>query len=242
MQTILTKINKLVGGNAIPSKQRSAKPSKQRSAKLSKHSKPAFTIIELLMVVGIIAVLATLVTTASVATMRSSREKRRDAMRIALEAAISTYHAQDSQEKWPGAIENLAEGADSGVLTEDQAQSVFRDIVKKSIGASGAKNPLIDPSGLFVAPGGAVDGKSSGLGFTDALHGGPHRKKIGVGQMVFGYQGRKSGRFRRFNVIYHAEADSVKVSTCCHDCCGVNGCTKNGGAGYPLCPCHRDEE
>ena len=108
MKTILTKINKLVGGNAIPSKQRSAKPSKQRSAKLSKHSKPAFTIIELLMVIAIISVLATIVTTASVATLRSSRAKRRDAMRVSLEAAIATYHAQDANGELPGAIENLA--------------------------------------------------------------------------------------------------------------------------------------
>ena len=178
--------------------------------------KKGFTIIELLMVIAIISVLATLVTTASVATMRSSRGKRREAMRIALEAAIATYHAQDANEKWPGAIENLAAGSDSAVLSEDQAQTVFRDLVKKSIGASGAKNPLIDPGGLFVAASGAVDGKSSGLGFTDALHGGPHRRKIGVSQMEFGYQGRKSGRFRRFNVIYHAETDSVEVTTESH--------------------------
>ena len=204
--------------------------------------KRAFTIIELLMVIAIISVLATIVTTASVATLRSSRTKRRDAMRIALEAAIATYHAQDADEKWPGAIENLAAGSDSAVLSEDQAQTVFRDLVKKSIGASGVKNPLIDPGGLFVAPNGAVDGKSAGLGFTDALHGGPHRKKIGVGSMVFGYQGRKSGKFRRFNVIYHAETDSVKVSACCHECCGVNGCEKNGSQGHLRCSCHKDED
>ena len=204
--------------------------------------KRGFTIIELLMVVAIIAVLATLVTTASVATMRSSRGKRREAMRIALEAAIATYHAQDANEKWPSAIESLAQGGDSGVLSESQAQAVFREIVKKSVGASGAKNPLIDPGGLFVAASGATDGKSTGLAFTDALHGGPHRRKLGVSQMEFGYQGRKSGRFRRFNVIYHAETDSVKVSACCHECCGVNGCTKNGGQGHLRCSCHKDED
>lgn len=204
--------------------------------------KRGFTIIELLMVVAIIAVLATLVTTASVATMRSSRGKRREAMRIAWEAAIATYHAQDSQERWPGAIENLASGADSGVLSESQAQDVFREIVRKSIGSSGAKNPLIDPSGLFVAASGAIDGKSSGLGFTDALHGGPHRRKIGVSGMEFGYQGRKSGRFRRFNIIYNAATDSIKVSACCHECCGVNGCTRNGSGTNRRCSCHEDDE
>lgn len=209
---------------------------------MKNRKRSGFTIIELLMVVAIIAVLATLVTTASVATIRSSRAKRREAMRIAFEAAIATYHAQDANEKWPTAIESLASGGDSGVLSESQAQDVFREIVKKSIGANGAKNPLIDPSGLFVAASGAVDGKSSGLGFTDALHGGPHRRKIGVSQMEFGYQGRKSGRFRRFNVIYNAATDSVKVSACCHECCGVNGCTKNGSGNNRRCSCHEDDE
>lgn len=209
---------------------------------MKNRTRRGFTIIELLMVIAIISVLATIVTTASVATLRSSRTKRRDAMRISLEAAIATYHAQDSEGKWPGAIENLAAGSDSAVLSEDQAQTVFRDLVKKSIGASGAKNPLIDPGGLFVAPSGAVDGRSTGFAFTDAIHGGPHRRKIGVSQMVFGYQGRKSGKFRRFNIIYHAETDSVKVSTCCHECCGVNGCKGNGSGGNRRCSCHGDEE
>lgn len=203
---------------------------------------PGFTIIELLMVVAIISVLATIVTTASVATLRSSREKRTEAMRVSLEAAIATYHAQDSDEKWPDAIESLAGSAKSDVLSESQAQTVFQTIVKKSIGAIGAKNPLIDPSGLFVAPSGTADGKGTGIGFTDALKGGPHRRKIGVSQMAFGYQGKKSGKFHRFNIIYNAATDSIKVSTCCHECCGVNGCTKNGSAGHPLCPiCHAGE-
>ena len=204
--------------------------------------KKGFTIIELLMVIAIIAVLATIVTTASVATLRSSRAKRREAMRIAWEAAIATYHAQDSKEEWPGSIENLASGANSDVLSESQAQDVFRLIVRRSIGSSGAKNPLIDPGGLLVAASGAVDGKSSGVGFADALHGGSHRRKIGVNQMEFGYQGRKSGRFRRFNIIYNAATDSVKVSACCHECCGVNGCTRNGSGNNRRCSCHEDEE
>lgn len=202
-----------------------------------------FTIVELLMVIAIIAVLSTIVTTAAMSAMRSSREKRTEAMRIALQSAIATYHAQDSNEKWPGAIENLAEKAQSDVLSESQAQSVFQEIVKKSIGATGLKNPLIDPTGLFVARSGISDGKGTGVGFTEALKGGPHRQKIGVSQMAFGYQGKMTGTFHRFNIIYNAKTDSVKVSTCCHECCGVSGCTKNGSAGRPLCNvCHAAED
>lgn len=200
-----------------------------------------FTIIELLMVIAIISVLATIVTTASVSAMRSSREKRTEAMRISLEAAIATYHAQDSNERWPGAIENLADGANTDVLSESQAQEVFREIVKKSMGSGGLRNPLIDPTGLFVAPNGAQDGRSTGVGFTDALHGDAHRRKLGLSQMAFGYQGRRTGKFHRFNIIYNASTDSVKVSTCCHECCGVNGCKKNGHNGTQACPvCHNE--
>lgn len=203
--------------------------------------KKAFTIVELLMVITIIAVLGTIVTTAASSAMRSSREKRTEAMRVALQAAIATYHAQDPNEKWPGAIEGLAQSGTTAVLGEGDAQAVFQEIVKKSVGASGARNPLVDAGALFVAPNGVRDGKSSGLSFTDALKGGPHRRKLGVSQMVFGYQGKVTGRFHRFNIVYNAATDSVKVSACCHECCGTDGCTKPAGSQSPCPVCHAEE-
>lgn len=200
-----------------------------------------FTIIELLMVISIIAVLTTIVTTAAANAMRSSREKRTEATRVALQAAIATYHAQDTDEKWPGAIENLAESGKTDVLSESQAQEVFQIVVKKSVQANGVR--LIDPSPLFVAPSGARDGVSGGLSFADAVKGGPHRRKLNVSQLVFGYPGKITGKFHRFNIIYNAATDSVKVSTCCHECCGVNGCTKNGSGNRTPCPvCHGSEQ
>ena len=208
-----------------------------------KKAKQGFTIVELLMVIAIIAVLMGIVTTATVSTIRSSREKRAEAMRAAWQAAIATDHAQDQDEKWPTAIESLAQGGDSGVLSESQAQAVFREIVKKSIGASGAKNPIIDAGALFVARTGIADGKGFGLNFTEALKGDAHRQKIGVSQMVFGYQGKVTGRFHRYSIIYNGSTDSIKVSKCCHECCGTGGCTKDGMNGRMLCPvCHRGEE
>lgn len=205
--------------------------------------KKGFTIIELMMVIAIIAVLMGLVTTATVSAMRSSREKRAEAMRVALQAAIATYHAQDSDEKWPGAIEGMAKNGSTGVLSASEAQSVFQIIVKKSAGAAGASNPLIDPNGLFVAPSGVREGKGYGLSFRDALNGGAHRQKIRVGQMVFGYQGKITGKFHPFSIVYNGEADVVSVSKCCHDCCGINGCKKDGRDGRQLCPvCHAGEQ
>ena len=176
-------------------------------------AKRAFTIVELMVAVAIIAVLLTIVTTASAGAIRAAREKRCEAMRTMLQAAITTYHAADSQGRWPGAIENAAEGAKSVVLGEEEAQTVFRIIVQKSTGESGAPLPLIDPHALFVAPSGAVDGRSAGMSYDEARHGDAHRRrKIPVAQMVFGYQIKDSGKFHRYNIIYHGETDSVEVS------------------------------
>lgn len=202
-----------------------------------------FTIIELLMVIAIIATLMGLVTTATVSAMRSSREKRAEAMRAALQAAIATYHAQDSDEKWPGGIESMAENGTTGVLTDSQAQEVFQIIVRKSAGSLGQTNPLIDPNGLFVAPSGVQDGKGYGRSYHDAIKGDERRSPVRVAQMVFGYQGKITGKFHRFSIVYNGQADVASVSKCCHECCGVNGCTKDGRDGRPLCPvCHAGEQ
>lgn len=175
--------------------------------------KKAFTIVELMLVVAVIAVLMTIITTASMNAIRSSRERRRDAMRVALQASIATYQASNSEGDWPGAIKNAAENGRTVVLSEEESQNVFRIIVQKSTGESGSPLPLIDPHALFVAPSGANDGRSSGMSYDSARRGDAHRRrKIPVSQMVFGYQLKDTGRFHRFNIIYHAETDSVEVS------------------------------
>ena len=177
----------------------------------------AFTIVELMIVVAVIAVLMTIVTTASMNAIRSSRAKRRDATCAALQAAIATYQASNSEGDWPGALKTFADSGRSGILSEEEAQNVFRIIVQKSTGESGAPLPLIDPHALFVAPSGARDGRSTGLSYDDARQGDAHRRrKLPVAQMVFGYQIPETGKFHRFNVIYHAETDSVEVTTESH--------------------------
>ena len=197
----------------------------------------AFTIVELMVVMGVIAVLMTIVTTASMNSIRSSRERRQEAMRVAFQAAIATYQASNSNGDWPGALKSAAENGRTVVLSEAEAQNVFRIIVQKSTGESGTPLPLIDPHALFVAPNGAVDGKSSGLSYDDARHGDAHRRrKIPVAQMLFGYQGKNSGKFYRFNIVYHAETDSVTVSACCEKCLSKDGC-RNSKCQY----CHGRE-
>lgn len=166
-----------------------------------------------MVVVAVIGVLMTIVTTASMNAIRSSREQRQEAMRVAFQAAIATYQASNDKGDWPGALKNAAENGQSVVLSEEEAQNVFRIIVQKSTGESGAPLPLIDPHALFVAPSGAIDGRSAGMSYDEARHGDAHRRrKIPVAQMVFGYQIKDSGKFHRYNIIYHGETDSVEVS------------------------------
>lgn len=196
-----------------------------------------FTIVELMVVVAVIAVLMTIVTTASMNAIRSAREKRTAAMQTVFQQAIANFHAADSQNHWPGAIEDLAQRGDSGVLGEEEAQRVFRIIVQKSTGESGGLLPLIDPHGLYVAPSGTQDGRGAGLSFDDARQGDSRRQKLAVARMAFGYPGKLTGSFHRFNIVYRAETDSVSVSKCCHNCLTVNGCRD-----ADCQTCHRKEK
>ena len=179
-----------------------------------------FTIIELLMVIGVIAVLMTIVTTAATNASRSSRTQRTAAMKTALQTALATYQAADSQGKWPSPVQTVADGGVTRVLSQTEAQRAFRIVVQRSTGESGSTLPLIDPHGLFVAPSGAQD-----------------ERALPVAQMDFGYPGTKTGKFYHYNLVYHAESDSVTVSTCCEKCLGIDGCKA------PKCSyCHKKEQ
>lgn len=176
-----------------------------------------FTLVELMTVIAIMAILSGILLNVAIGAIRSSRVKRTEAMRVMLESAIATYYAQEG--KWPAEIETKAQNSESAVLTDDAAQKVFREIVRISAGQKGNSNPLVDPNGLFVARSGVKDGKGYGLTYPDARAGdGSRRQKIGIDQMVFGYQGKKTGKFRRLRIIYHAQSDTVEVSICCEHC------------------------
>lgn len=192
-----------------------------------------FTILELLLVIVLISVLMTIVVIAATASIRLARGQRAEAMRVALQAAISTYQAADPEGKWPAPIQEMADSARSGILNESDAQRVFQIIVQKSLGMNGSQLLLVDPHMLFVAKAGAVEGQSSGLSFDDARQGDARRQPWPVASMVFGFQTGRTGKFYSFKISYNAKTDSVVVSACCRNCVTMSGCREMG-----RCSCH----
>lgn len=198
--------------------------------------KRGFTIVELLVVIAILGILMGIISTASIGAIKNGRAKRARAMCAILEQAISTYYAQ--QGNWPGSIESKARNFSPQndrswvLLSGGEADTVFQEIAKKSVGAS-ASMPLVDTSALFVADASRVKNNGegcydnhgnqknsktycgnkqciSGVDFSVASQKkGKHR--ISMNSMAFGFAGKTEGRFRRFWVIYYGGSDSVNV-------------------------------
>ncbi len=194
-----------------------------------------FTIVELLVVIAVIGVLGGIVTGAAMGSIRGARTKRAEAMRVALEQAISAYYAQEG--KWPDAIEDRANNmsSDTYMFSADETDDIFQQVVGKGFGKSGRKSVLVDATALFVARRsqlgnggrGCYDNHRnrkasatycagrkciSGVDFSTAVAR-SGRNHIRFSDMAFGYQGAEEGRFCRYWIVYNGQTDSVTVRT-----------------------------
>lgn len=170
-----------------------------------------FTIVEMLMVLGIIAVLLGLVTSAATSAIKHARDHKASACQQIIQAGIASYRAQLGE--WPGRLKSLSENGVPNnkryyTLETSEYDQVISEVVKESVNGNGT--PLMDVNGLIVAP--KSSNGSWGIEFREAVkkqkkHGG----KIKVSDMAFGYQD-SSGHFHRFTITYNPDADNVTVS------------------------------
>lgn len=188
---------------------------------MTRISKQGFTIIELLMVVGILAVLMGIVTTAASAAIRQARSRRIEACKSVIQTGIATYRAQ--RDYWPPRNGTLEKWSSEGItggkhvdfLSVEEYDNMMKELATVSVGRENAM-PMMDFSGLIVASKSDADKPTCrGTDFTEAIkkkrkH---NAKTLKLAEMSFGYLTKKSGYFRRYIVQYNADSDSVVVMT-----------------------------
>ncbi len=193
---------------------------------MTRVSKRGFTIVEMLMVIGVLAILMGIVTTASSAAIRQARSRRTAAVKNVIQAGIATYRAQ--RDEWPGKqLEDLAgdgisgdqsSGVKSGrhvaFLSATQYDDMMYELAKVSVGQTGA-SPVMDVTGIYVARTAAANTPNGrGMEFREAIKKNKkHGSTYSLREMVFGYQTTDKGYFRRFIVQYNADSDNVTVMT-----------------------------
>ncbi len=171
-----------------------------------------FTIVEMLMVLGIIAVLLGLVSSAAVTAIRHARDRKAQACLQVLQAGIATYRAQKGE--WPGQLKTYSENglpnnAHTRQLSTAEYDEAVTEVVKECVNSSSG-TPMMDVTGLIVAP--KSSNGSWGIEFREAVkkqkrHGGT----IKISEMAFGYLS-SNGKFSRFKITYNADSDHVTVS------------------------------
>ena len=168
-----------------------------------------FTIIELIMVMGIISVLLGIVVTTTVGSIREARAQRAKAMCTLIEQGIATYYAQ--MDKWP--VEPGTPSGDNENYTYKTSET--HEMIRKVVEQTKKNNPMIDVSGLFVSRQDGEPGSNSvGMDFWTAVRGTKRSpKKMKLNEMKFGYPLKKNGLFRRFVISYSPANDMVNVRT-----------------------------
>ena len=187
--------------------------------------KKAFTIVELMVVIGIIAILLTLVMTATASSIKQARSRKADACCMIVQQGLATYYAQYA--RWPGSVgDRIASGSINARSNEEGVDrrtdpdkyvleaTEIDDMIRKMVLEARKGNPLLDISGLYVSrQAGESNGTDRGMEFSEAVRGSKRNKrKMKVAEMHFGYPETSHGYFRRFKVIYSIPSDEMKVS------------------------------
>lgn len=198
--------------------------------------KKGFTIVELLMVVGIMAILLGIVTTAASESIKAARQRKADAVCTVVQAAFAAFYAQN--DRWPGGVGSRIESGSLGtrsnqegpgysndpekfVLTRSEIDECIREMVLETKKG----NPVMDVSGLYVSRHEGRYGEDCfGIDFMQAatIKGMSEAKsrlsratggtRLTVNNMHFGYPDPSTGRFRHFKVVYSIPTDSFSVS------------------------------
>ena len=170
-----------------------------------------FTIVELIMVIGILGVLMGIVTTAAASSIRQARDNKAKALCTVVQQGLATYYAQKGE--WPIATDNLSGDPDDENIHTFEASDVKR-MVYELVKEAHDGNPMMDISMLFVSDkSGEENDKNYGMDFMDAIHGTKKNPaKMSASQMNFGYAETNHGYFRRFKITYSIPTDEMKVS------------------------------
>lgn len=198
-----------------------------------------FTIVELLMVLGIIAVLMGIITTAASSSIRATRSQRMNALCTLVQTGLATYREQVGE--WPVPALNAetvaprdnhegpggANDPNKVVLNATEVRQAVKALVERAK----QNSPVMDISGLFVArennelssAGQQSGGKGAsaanaglkkvyGMDFMTAIHGTKQsRKKMSSSEMYFGYPDPETGYFLRFKMVYSIVSDELVV-------------------------------
>ena len=186
----------------------------------------------MLMVIAVLAVLMGIVATAATSVIRKSRERKNEALRVALQTGIATFYQQNGY--WPpsssGQLQTWAEKGISSALGREWSNGVnitnldpkeydelMMFFVKECLNST--KNPYMDASGFTAVRASAASAsdykKELSPCFGEEVRSWVAKQRAGSapksGEMTFGYSNSAKGHFRRFIIYYNTDSDSVTV-------------------------------